>query len=36
VSFFGPFIEAFAGREGYELLLSVGATVEAFGALRRT
>ncbi|MGZ5969899.1 MAG: hypothetical protein ACXWP4_19640, partial [Polyangiales bacterium] len=31
--FFAPFVEAFGGREGYELLLSVGAAAESFGAL---
>jgi MGT family glycosyltransferase len=30
-SFFAPFIEAFADREGYEVLLSVGAAAESFG-----
>jgi MGT family glycosyltransferase len=32
-SFFAPFIDAFGGREGYELLLSAGATASSFGAL---
>jgi MGT family glycosyltransferase len=32
-SFFAPFIEAFGGREGYELLLSVGGAIESFGGL---
>lgn len=32
-SFFAPFVEAFGGREGYELLLSVGAAAESFGVV---
>jgi MGT family glycosyltransferase len=32
-SFFAPFIDAFGGREGYELLLSAGATASSFGVL---
>lgn len=32
-SFFAPFIDAFGGRDGYELLLSAGATASSFGAL---
>jgi len=32
-SFFAPFIEAFGGRDGDELLMSVGAAAESFGAL---
>lgn len=32
-SFFAPYVEAFGDREGFELLLSVGATAESFGAV---
>jgi len=32
-SFFAPFVEAFGDREGYELLLSVGAMAESFGVV---
>jgi MGT family glycosyltransferase len=32
-SFFAPFIDALGGREGYELLLSAGATASSFGTL---
>jgi MGT family glycosyltransferase len=32
-SFFAPFVEAFGGREGYELLLSVGAAAGSFGVV---
>jgi demethyllactenocin mycarosyltransferase len=32
-SFFAPFIDAFADREGYELLISAGPTAERLGGL---
>jgi MGT family glycosyltransferase len=34
-SFFAPFIDAFGGRDGYELLISAGAAAESFGELPR-